>query len=76
MQEKLDGYIRCLNTPSSPFDVRAAAQERARCAIEPGVAANGKVGNDKMGPCTDGRPRDVVQRYSDFIVTSNDHQFP
>jgi len=75
MQEKLDGYIRCLNTLSSPFDVRAAAQERARCAIEPGVATR-KGRQRQDGPVHDGRPRDVVQRYSDFIVTSNDHQFP
>jgi hypothetical protein len=38
--------------------------------------ANGKVDTDKMGPCNDGRPRDVVQKYNDFIHTSNDHQFP
>ena len=38
--------------------------------------ANGKIDSDKLPPCPDGRPRDVVAKYNEFIRTSNDHQFP
>ncbi len=60
-------------------DYRKKSREYLRClrdAPAKAKAANGKVDPDKMGPCTDGRPRDVVQKYNDFIHTSNDHQFP
>ena len=64
---------------SAAEDFRKKAREFLRCLRDAPAKArtpNGKVDTDKMGPCTDGRPRDVVQRYNDFIVTSNDHQFP
>ncbi|CAN5847781.1 hypothetical protein BH11MYX4_BH11MYX4_33410 [soil metagenome] len=60
-------------------DYRKKAREYLRClrdAPPKARSANGKVDPDKIGPCNDGRPRDVVQKYNDFIHTSNDHQFP
>ena len=60
-------------------DYRKKSREYLRClrdAPAKAKTANGKVDPDKMGPCNDGRPRDVVQKYNDFIHTSNDHQFP
>ncbi len=60
-------------------DYRKKSREYLRClrdAPAKAKTANGKVDPDKIGPCTDGRPRDVVQKYNDFIHTSNDHQFP
>ena len=60
-------------------DYRKKAREYLRClrdAPAKAKTANGKVDPDKIGPCSDGRPRDVVQKYNDFIHTSNDHQFP
>jgi hypothetical protein len=58
---------------------RKKAREYLRCLRDaPAKArnANGKVDPDKMGPCPDGRPRDVVNKYNEFIRTSNDNQFP
>ena len=60
-------------------DFRKKSREYLRCLRDAPAKAktpNGKVDPDKMGPCNDGRPRDVVQKYNDFIHTSNDHQFP
>lgn len=60
-------------------DYRKKAREYSRCLRDaPKIARtpNGKVDPEKMGPCPDGRPRDVVQKYNDFIHASNDHQFP
>ena len=60
-------------------DYRKKSREYLRClrdAPAKAKTANGKVDPDKIGPCNDGRPRDVVQKYNDFIHTSNDHQFP
>ncbi len=60
-------------------DYRKKAREFLRCLRDAPAKArtpDGKVDTDKMGPCNDGRPRDVVQKYNDFVHTSNDHQFP
>jgi hypothetical protein len=60
-------------------DYRKKAREYLRClrdAPAKAKAANGKVDPDKLPPCPDGRPRDVVQKYNEFIRNSNDHQFP
>jgi hypothetical protein len=60
-------------------DYRKKSREYLRClrdAPAKARAANGKVDPDKIGPCTDGRPKDVVQKYNDFIQTSNARQFP
>ena len=60
-------------------DLRKKSREFLRClrdAPAKARAPNGKIDTDKMGPCADGRPRDVVQKYNDFVQTSNDHQFP
>ena len=60
-------------------ELRTKAREFLRClrdAPPKARAPNGKVDTDKMGPCAEGRPRDVVQKYNDFISASNDHQFP
>ena len=60
-------------------DFRKKSREYLRClrdAPAKAKTATGKVDPEKIGPCTDGRPRDVVQKYNDFIHTSNDHQFP
>jgi hypothetical protein len=58
---------------------RKKAREYLRClrdAPAKSKSANGKIDPDKLPPCPDGRPRDVVQKYNEFIRTSNDHQFP
>jgi len=65
----------------------ASAGGPARVAAEGGVlnrclrdaparakTPNGKVDPDKLPPCPDGRPRDVVQKYNEFIRNSNDRQ--
>ncbi len=60
-------------------EYRKKAREFLRCLRDAPAKArtpSGKVDPDKMGPCNDGRPRDVVQKYNEFIRTSNDHQFP
>lgn len=58
---------------------RKKAREYLRCLRDAPAKAKtpaGKVDPDKMGACPDGRPRDVVAKYNEFIRTSNDHQFP
>lgn len=58
---------------------RKKAREYMRCLRDAPARAKtpaGKVDPDKMGPCPDGRPRDVVAKYNAFIRTSNAHQFP
>lgn len=58
---------------------RKKAREYLRClrdAPAKAKSASGKVDPEKMGSCPDGRPRDVVTKYNEFIRTSNDHQFP
>jgi hypothetical protein len=58
---------------------RKKAREYLRCLRDAPAKAKtpaGKVDPDKIGACPDGRPRDVVARYNEFIRTSNDHQFP
>lgn len=58
---------------------RKKSREYMRClrdAPAKAKSASGKVDPDKMGPCPDGRPRDVVQKYNEFIRTSNENQFP
>lgn len=58
---------------------RKKAREYNRClrdAPPKAKAANGKVDPDKLPPCPDGKPRDVVSKYNEFIRTSNDNQFP
>lgn len=60
-------------------DYRKKAREYMRClrdAPARAKTANGKVDPDKLPPCPDGRPRDVISKYNEFIRTSNDHQFP
>ena len=63
----------------SAEDYRKKAREYLRCLRDAPAKAktpNGKVDPDKLPPCPDGRPRDVVQKYNEFIRNSNDHQFP
>jgi len=63
----------------SAEDYRKKAKEYLRCLRDAPAKAktpNGKVDPDKLPPCPDGRPRDVVQKYNEFIRNSNDHQFP
>jgi hypothetical protein len=58
---------------------RKKAREYMRCLRDAPARAKtaaGKVDPDKIGSCPDGRPRDVVNRYNEFIRTSNSHQFP
>ena len=72
-KSNLDTFTRAAD------DYRKKSREYLRCLRDSPVRAkmaNNKVDPDKMGPCPDGRPRDVVQKYNDFIHTSNDHQFP
>jgi hypothetical protein len=60
-------------------DYRKKAKEYLRCLREAPARAktpNGKIDPDKLPPCPEGRPRDVVQKYNEFVRTSNDHQFP
>lgn len=63
----------------SAEDYRKKAREYLRClrdAPARAKAPNGKVDPDKIGSCPDGRPRDVVAKYNEFIRNSNSHQFP
>ena len=63
----------------SADDYRKKAREYWRClrdAPAKARAANGKIDPEKLPPCPDGRSRDVVSKYNEFIRTSNDHQFP
>jgi hypothetical protein len=58
---------------------RKKAREYSRCLRDAPAKAKtpaGKVDPAKIGPCTDGRPRDVVSSYNEFIRTSNNNQFP
>lgn len=60
-------------------DYRKKAREYLRCLRDAPAKAKtttGKIDPEKLPPCPDGRPRDVVQKYNDFIRTSNEHQFP
>ena len=60
-------------------EYRKKAREYNRCLRDAPAKAktpNGKVDPDKLPPCPDGRPRDVVEKYNAFIRNSNDHQFP
>jgi hypothetical protein len=60
-------------------DYRKKAREYLRCLRDAPAKAKtstGKIDPDKLPPCPDGRPRDVVQKYNEFIRSSNDHQFP
>ena len=45
-------------------------------APEKAKAPSGKIDPDLMGPCPAGRPHDVVDKYNNFIRTSNANQFP
>ena len=68
-----DSFMRAAN------DYRKRAREYNRCLRDAPARAKtptGKVDPDKLPPCPDGRPRDVVQKYNEFIRNSNDHQFP
>ena len=72
-KSNLDTFTR------SADDYRKKSREYLRCLRDSPAKAkmpNNKVDLEKMGPCPDGRPRDVVQKYNDFVHTSNDHQFP
>jgi len=63
----------------SAEDYRKKSREYLRCLRDAPAKAKtptGKVDPDKLPPCPDGRPRDVVQKYNEFIRNSNDHQFP
>lgn len=54
------------------------AKEYVRClrdAKPPARGANGKVDPDRIS-CPDGRPRDVIKEYNNFITSSNRAQFP
>ena len=58
---------------------RKKSREFLRClrdAPAKAKSASGKVDPEKIGSCPDGRPRDVVQKYNEFIRTSNENQFP
>ena len=60
-------------------EFRKKAREQMRClrdAPSKARAANGKIDPDKLPPCPDGKQRDMVSKYNEFIRTSNDHQFP
>lgn len=60
-------------------DFRKKSREYLRCLRDAPAKAKGPTGKvdvDKLPPCPDGRPRDVVQKYNEFIRTSNDNQFP
>jgi hypothetical protein len=68
-----DSFMRAAN------EYRKRAREYNRCLRDAPARAKtptGKVDPDKLPPCPDGRPRDVVQKYNEFIRNSNDHQFP
>lgn len=58
---------------------RKKAREYLRClqdAPAKAKGATGKVDLEKMGPCPEGKPRDVLATYNELITTSNAHQFP
>ena len=60
-------------------EYRKKAKEWQRClAAAPAKAklANGKIDPDKLPPCPDGKRRDVLQKFNDFIDQSNRGQFP
>jgi hypothetical protein len=60
-------------------EFRKKAREQMRClrdAPAKAHAQNGKIDPEKLPPCPDGKQRDMVQKYNEFIRTSNDHQFP
>jgi len=68
-----DWFLRAGN------DYRKKSKEYVRClraAPAKAKSASGKIDPDKMPPCPDGRPKDVVAKYNEFIKTSNAHQFP
>lgn len=68
-----DSFMRAAN------EYRKRAREYNRCLRDAPARSktpNGKVDPDKLPPCPDGRPRDVVQKYNEFIRNSNDHIFP
>lgn len=68
-----DAFVRAVN------DYRKKAREYNRClrdAPPRAKAPSGKIDIDKLPPCPDGRPRDVVSKYNEFIRTSNANQFP
>lgn len=68
-----DSFLRAAN------DYRKKAREYNRClrdAPPKAKSPTGKIDIDKLPPCPDGRPRDVVSKYNEFIRTSNANQFP
>lgn len=68
-----DSFLRAAN------DYRKKAREYNRCLRDAPPRAkspSGKIDVDKLPPCPDGRPRDVVSKYNEFIRTSNANQFP
>jgi len=69
-----DTFMRAAN------EYRKKSREYLRCLRDaPPAAKNkttGKVDVDKLPPCPDGRPRDVIAKYNEFIRTSNANQFP
>lgn len=69
-----DAFLRAVN------EYRKRAREYNRCLRDaPASAKNkttGKVDPLKMPPCPDGRQRDVIAKYNEFIRTSNANQFP
>lgn len=72
-KSNLDQFVRASD------DYRKKAREYMRCLRDAPAKAklpDNRVDPDKMGPCPDGRPKDVVNKYNDFINTSNDRSFP
>lgn len=68
-----DQFVRYAN------DYKKKAREWLRCLRDAPARAktsNGKIDPEKMPLCPDGRPRDVVAKYNEFIRNSNDHSFP
>ncbi|MBS2016438.1 MAG: YiiG family protein [Deltaproteobacteria bacterium] len=69
-----DSFVRSVN------DFRKKAREWNRCLRDAPAAAKNKTTNKidplKMPPCPEGRQRDVVAKYNEFIRTSNSNQFP
>ena len=60
-------------------EYRKKSREFNRCLRDAPAKAKGPTGKvdvDKLPPCPDGRPRDVIAKYNEFIRNSNDHQFP
>ncbi|MDB4940882.1 MAG: putative lipoprotein [Labilithrix sp.] len=62
----------------SAEEYRKKSREYLRCLRDAPAKAkvNGKIIPDKLGPCPDGKPHDVVEKYNDFIKSSNESQFP